>query len=44
MVAMEMGKKHYFKYTSSCKEDKVLYQKHESFIFEIPTDKIELTG
>ena len=30
MVAMEMGKKDYFSYhSSSCKEDKLLHQKHE---------------
>ena len=38
---MEMGKRHYFSYHSnSCKEDKIFYQKHESFTFEIPLTKL----
>ena len=44
MVAIEIGKSHYFGYHSnSCKEDKILHQK-QIFYMRTSTDNIELTG
>ena len=41
MVAMEMGKRHYFDYQSnSCKEDKIFHQKHQSYTFKLPLIKL----
>ena len=41
MVAVEMGKSHYFRYHSNCcKEEKILHQKYESHIFEHPLIKL----
>ena len=42
---MEMGKKLFFSFqNNNCKKNKILYQKHESFIFALPTtDETELT-
>ena len=41
MVAMEMGKRHYFSYHSnSYKEEKIFHQKYESFTFELPLIKL----
>ena len=35
MVAIEIEKKHYFSYHSnSCKEDKIFYQKQESYTID----------
>ena len=41
MIPMEREKRHYFSYHSdSCKNDKILHQKHESFTFELPLIKL----
>ena len=39
------GEKYYFRYyRNSCKEDKILHQKHDFFYIQNTTDEIELTG
>ena len=41
MVAMEAGKRHFFSHlSSSCKEEKMLDQKHECYRFEPPLKKL----
>ena len=41
MVPMETGKRHILSHTSNdYKEEKMLYQKHESYRFELPLKKI----
>ena len=41
MIAMEVGKRHYFSpHSSSCKEEKILNQKYESFTFKLPQTSI----
>ena len=41
VVATEMGKRHYFSYLgSSCKENEIFNEKHESYTFELPLIKL----
>ena len=41
MFAMEIRKLHYYSYHSnSCKEEKILHQKHESFTLKLPLIKL----
>ena len=40
-VAMKLGKEYYFSYHSrSCKEGKILHQRHEFYTFELPLIKL----